>query len=113
MDLSHIHLAVPNQSPEHFPFCAAESDLASLFGDLSRSEKLSEIKLPLCFAQRWSRSTSTANDVSLGYLWVLGCKPWCLLKLSILIFEICIRVQKVKEKKSNDRTFIQRIKKKN
>ena len=47
MDLSHIHLAVPNQSPEHFPFCAAESDLASLFGDLSRSEKLSEIKLPL------------------------------------------------------------------
>ena len=50
---------------------------------------------------RWSRSESTANDVSLGYLWVLGCKPWCLLKLSILVFEICIRVQKVKEKRDH------------
>jgi hypothetical protein len=38
---------VPNNSLEHFPFCKTESNLASLFGDLSRCEKLSDIEPPL------------------------------------------------------------------
>ena len=47
---------VPNHCPEHYPpkekkFIAQGIDLAPIFGDLSQSKKLSEIKPPLAFKQ--------------------------------------------------------------